>query len=888
VTTTAEPATPTATDPAAPASDTPLTKWLKKNLKNEDADKYAEAFAKAGYTEVADLDDEAIKSCVADSPGTAARLRRLISERAGKTPPPVPDLPPGQPIDLGAPDTPKLPDAGDFSFPTGLPLPDSADAPVDPLSLDPSKWAVLIRRMRLLCGWDMSGPQPRQALKPALMFVVPETAESFVGSKTDQAAISTSIVYDESSATYVTSGFNQVTASASYAFASASVSREAKWSTSHAAATKDLYMTGSWWFPRATVDLRSCTVLHPDYIQALKDAVAATDPQTALARVFADYGHALPLVVTVGGELYFQHVEHSVATTDTSQYEEVIKAAVSVKFGTAGGEVSAAAGSGSSTALTAKNLADRTLLQSRGGDALKIEDRGKWEQSVGDSNNWSVIRDDSLGQAHAAVDLLDLLSDDPKRTNPELARLARQVRGVAGGLIGQPSPWLPNTMYHLTTDGFLLGMLAHGTGDGTRGSLYANADTTNDPDGPDGTATVRSGCSINDDSDKQVAYASLLMPVRKAEHAIARLTGENPSILAIPEMFFYPLGSDSDGGYLGPLQDKSSSVNQTFIAPTDGFLVGSLQAIHDSVLAHLIVRLPDGTTLAGCTVHNYFGHGNSYSTGSFCIPLPSQTNVTAFLNPSDAGDAPAGQPGTDYRVGLNWIPLQNGLALGPMETRTVRPHDDHRPDAADTYTAETDGFFVGSLETRSPNNGGGMANIQVNVTPPGLDSRLLGCTSIKHHGIGGGDDNQIAHNGVTVPIRAGSTYQAAYTIQWNGDNALQANYFWVPLLQKTEGVRVPPVTTDTNSHASNATWIRINLTAAYTSRNRQPANFNQNYKRNLGSNNNHQAQQTFVQAALADALAAIRTQAPNFPQNQIRQGTSVLTQNDPGPNWRAI
>jgi hypothetical protein len=752
------------------AGDTPVTKWLTKN----DAATFAKAFSDAGYFDVEDLDGAVINDLVGKtSRGTAKRLTRKLPQnvaKADRTPPPVPQLPPGQTLDLSAPQTPAMEDGSRFTLPASLPDAVATADYVDPLALLPSDWMIIARHMRLLYGWDMSRTEPRQATRPLLMWKVPEATDQFVQSKTDIAEISTSIVYDESSQKYVTSGFNQETAEAGYAFASASFSRQASWSNSHSARTTDLYMTGSWWFPRATIDLRQCTVLHPNFLVAIRTAVAAPDPQTALQQVFSDYGHAIPMIVTVGGELFFSHAQHGVATEDTSKYEETLSAAVSIKVGSASGGAGVSTGSGSSTDTAAQSLADSTKLQARGGEVRDIENRPKWEDSVANPNMWSVIRDDSLGRAKAVLDLLAEQEPD----------LAKQVREAARGLIGQPVAWLADTVKTLTSDGFVLGMLAQEHWDGTRGSLYASTDATSNP------AAVRGGCCTHTDTaPKSVSHASLLMPVRATEHAIVRFTGEDPppppTLLPTPEVYFFTLGPHADGGYLGPWQNPSPiTLGNPFTAPTDGFLVGSLQTIKDGTRGWLRLTSATNTPLAGCTVHRWTPAGNFYNVGSFCVPLPKGTAVTPALA-STPENLQVGDPG-DYAIRLDWLPLQNGLMFGPTEPRTARPTG-----SADVNTAETDGFFVATLGAPT----GGVATVRVAVTPPSgpdgqpLAPRMLGCTSIHRHAPQNPtEDNWVVYNTLTVPIRAGSTYQPTYgTGTGDVDRTVQANFYWTPLLK---------------------------------------------------------------------------------------------------------
>ncbi|HEY2191672.1 MAG TPA: hypothetical protein VGH76_05125 [Actinomycetospora sp.] len=737
-----------------------VTAWLVKNK----AEQYKQKFFDDGYTELDDLSDEVFTRYAKAKTvpgGVAARLARALKDQRAAALK-APALPPKTPVDLSRPEA-ELPDGTTFTFPDSVDTSAEKTAIIDPTSLTADDWLVVARRNDLLVGWDMSDHEPAQANSPVLLWMISPENPPFVKSQVGRAEISTSVVFDASSATYVKTGFNTQTATASYLFASASFAREESWRKTSVHKTETLYMTGSWWFPRATLRLDRCTIVNPVFVDAVTAALKADDPRTALGRVFVEFGHAIPRRVTIGGELYFQRTRASSVDETTSQAEQSIRATIGVKFGRASAEVGGSFGSGSSETNTTQKLADDTALEVRGGDASLIEHREAWEQSVKDFKNWAVIRDEGNGRALQTVDLLP----------PELAR---QVRAIAFDLIGEPIDWDHDRVHRVTQDGFLLGTLAadvavdqRGTvlqtkADGPRGALLAYVDDTADPRAPGGAASAHQWSGNN----KGGKYASLLLPLRRSERANVHLDEEGiaphpDSPRPRSDLAFIPLGPLEGETYLGPRRAAfvagGTNTKSVETIESDGFLVCTMETAM-AARAYLTLTGPSTSPLAALAVHYYPPNDNYYYTGSFCVPVRAGEELTRTLQITAGASS-------DFATTSEFVPLSGGLRLGPAEARRV--------DQGTVYTADDDGFLVGVLAAPQ----GGWATLELAIepsSPAGSPTSLVGRTAVHQHR-SDNEDNWLAYSTVTVPVSAGSTYQPAYNVSGTVNTTLR----WIPL-----------------------------------------------------------------------------------------------------------
>ena len=115
-----------------------------------------------------------------------------------------------------------------------------------------------------------------------------------------------------------------------------------------------------------------------------------------------------------------------------------------------------------------------------------------------------------------------------------------------------------------------------------------------------------------------------------------------------------------------------------------------------------------------------------------------------------------------------WVPLGQ-LAFGTARPRTLNQ----------TFTAETDGFFVAVLSAAEAN--ASRANLMVRVGPPGgaslTNNQTLGMASVHRYE---GHDKWLRYNSVTVPIAKGCVYQAVLE---NVYSNVECTMYWVPLTQ---------------------------------------------------------------------------------------------------------
>jgi hypothetical protein len=143
------------------AQDTEVSKWLSAN----GAEQFAGAFFEKGWEAKADLTRKIIEGLVTESPGTAAKLARLLeterteaerdkaaltkaeeAEKAKKRPP-IPDLPPGVALDLSMQKI-EAPDVPPFTLPTELSVQATNAAIISPLQLSSADWMVVAGNSR--------------------------------------------------------------------------------------------------------------------------------------------------------------------------------------------------------------------------------------------------------------------------------------------------------------------------------------------------------------------------------------------------------------------------------------------------------------------------------------------------------------------------------------------------------------------------------------------------------------------------------------------------------------------------------------------------------------------------------------------------------------------
>ncbi|MBK8277035.1 MAG: hypothetical protein IPK92_14735 [Nitrospira sp.] len=203
----------------------------------------------------------------------------------------VPPLPPKTVLDLSHL-TVKAPQCTGVHHSPMLSAKGDGSAVILPTELTSGDWLVIARNNRLLYAYTMGAisesGDPPQALKAALDWMVPDTLD-FLESRVDKAKVITKTTYTAESASYVEAGFDQQQASISFPFAAASFEREHKARQAGASEHKKLQVVGHWYFPRAILKLRYCTVYRRAFTTRWRSAVGeaeSTGDIRALRTVF--------------------------------------------------------------------------------------------------------------------------------------------------------------------------------------------------------------------------------------------------------------------------------------------------------------------------------------------------------------------------------------------------------------------------------------------------------------------------------------------------------------------------------------------------------------------------------------------------------------------------
>ena len=307
-----------------------------------------------------------------------------------KTRPQIPALPPGTQLDLSLPKI-TAPDVPPFTLPAELSMAANEAAIKSPAELLPEDWMIVARNSGLLYAYTMEDfdteaydantlISPPKAVLPVLDWVVPART-NFMRPDFLDADVSSALTFTEETASYVRSGFDSESASGSYPGCAASFERDHKEREAESSLEKNLHMIGRWHFPRATLDLRFCTAVSPNFVAAVRNAVTAGKPE-ALKEVFGNYGVAVPRDVQLGGTQSFLHQQSVRGREWEKTVENTIKAAVSVKLGDLNANSGTAIQTGTSESTTAKSIAETSQFRVHGGDATEIGTPSAWASSV--------------------------------------------------------------------------------------------------------------------------------------------------------------------------------------------------------------------------------------------------------------------------------------------------------------------------------------------------------------------------------------------------------------------------------------------------------------------------------------------------------------------------
>ena len=689
---------------------TEVTAWLGERF----AASFAEAFYQEGYLEVGEVDAAAVDRIVTEK-GTASRLKADLARRAQGAMVP-PELPAGTTLDLSKPVVTSA-DGVTFKIPTALSVERTRDAIQSPNALQNADWVVIARNSALLYGFRMDGPTPARARHQVLEWVVPERID-FARSEMFQARVESAVTYTEETASYVRAGFDKQTATAGFPFCSASFERSHKERTASASSHKELHEIGMWKYPRATLFLDDCTQVSAGFVQAVRSALQATDPREALRQVLLDYGHAVPMEVTLGGQLHFEHVRTEDGETHEHQVEQEIKAAVEAKY--QGFSASASSASGSSTSHSAASvaMAEQTSFDALGGDTTVVSNPAQWAPTVKDPQLWAVIGNARLC---SPLDLLDpdlraaAIQQWPQPTYPELPA------------IEEPIEVPTNTATRATGAGFLLGMreCAH-----AQLATVTLASGTQDKDTMGDTDVIgKAVASENHVNDVWHDVNGICLPVA----AGAQYGAWTDAPAAGVRLGFARTRIDFGGWQPVPVGaphsvDKDGFLVVTIVAPTGSFG---------------LVKVTSGNEVISAASVDLRGSNDQapyISSAATCVPLRAKSEVTV----SAALTGPQASTGPDQVAGLvhaRWIPLAPEWTMGPAQDVAPNTH----------LTAETDGVVHALLEAED--RARGFVRLYGAATDPwaGASAHLYPPHS------------RASHASAMLPVGKGAAYFASFT-----------------------------------------------------------------------------------------------------------------------------
>ena len=624
-----------------------------------------------------------------------------------------------------------------FKIPTALSVERTQDAIYSPGALQNADWVVIARNAALLYGFRMDGPAPARARRPVLEWVVPERID-FARSEMFQAKVESAVTYTEETAAYVRAGFDKQSATAGFPFCSASFERSHKERTASSSAHKELHQVGMWKYPRATLFLDDCTRVSAAFVHAVRSALKAIDPREALRQVLLDYGHAVPMEVTVGGQLHFEHVRVEEGETQERQVEQEIKAAVEAKYQGFSASASHAGGTSTSHSTASVALAEQTSFDALGGDTTLVSNPAQWAPTVKDPRLWAVIGNNRMCSP------LDLLAPKlraaaiqhwPQPLYPELPAIEEPIEVPV------------DTAARATTAGFLLGM-------------RECVDASN---GQQGSVVLASGIQDKDHlSDSAFIGEVVARAYRKQD-----VWQDASSIcLPVPAYSDYGAWTTSFMGKAGPPRTRLGFARTRLDFGTwRTFSVGHPETVHeDGFLAVRISAIPgtfgsvdvlsDGQMVASTTVDL----AALIAEAALCVPVRRGSTLTVVPTLTGPGGVmPAGAVAA--QVHARWIPLAGDWALGTA--REVEPNTH--------LTAETDGVLHAHLDAVT-NGPRGVVRLYSNAADPWAGASV-------HTWLATGQ--RLGRASAMLPVGKGGTYFASFT---PSSGAPQLRLTWTPIV----------------------------------------------------------------------------------------------------------
>jgi hypothetical protein len=720
-----------------PLDSTAVTSWLRARY----AGGFAEAFYQEGYFDVDEVEVAAVDRIVTEK-GTASRLKADLERRARGAMVP-PDLPAGTTLDLSKPEVTSA-DGVTFTVPTSLSVERTQDAIQSPNALQNGDWVVIARNSALLYGFRMDGPAPARARRPVLEWVVPERID-FARSEMYQARVESTVTYTEETAAYVRSGFDKQSATAGFPFCSASFERSHKERTARASARKELHQIGMWKYPRATLFLDECTRVSQAFVQAIRDALDAIDPREALRLVLLDYGHAVPVEVTLGGQLHFKHVRTEDSTTSEKQVEQEIRAAVEVKYQGFSGSAGFAKGTATSHSEASVALAEQTSFDGLGGDATLVSNPSGWAPTVKDPRLWAVIGNTGLC---SPIDLLE------PALRAEVLRHWPPPQYLELPAIEEPLEVPVNTAARATTAGFLLGLrdCIVDSKHGQRGSVFLASGRQDRDPMQDQDFCGEANVHAYRPHDVWFDVNSVCLPVAAGsgygvwtEDTKARAGPPRSRLgFARTRFDFGSWRSFAVGNPQTVVEDGFLAVSVT--APDRGY--GQVEVIADEVL------------VAATAVH--------YDPLTVVALYPAEIDATirraVACVPVRAGSTVAVRGAAQAQA--RWIPLAADWTMG--SARAIAPNTH--------LTAETDGILHGLLDAEGY---GARAFLRLYSGAP---DPWAGASAHNYPRSGYPHPRHVRYASAMLPVGKGTTYFASYTPTCNTP---RLTLTWTPITRRT-------------------------------------------------------------------------------------------------------
>jgi hypothetical protein len=335
---------------------------------------------------------------------------------------------------------------------------DDVPMPSDPTSLTLDNWKYLINRNQLLSGIDVMNDPPRRAFKPVIE--MPSCIPRFLCN--DVSEITASMTYSKRAHKFIKSHMDQNTASASYAFVSASVEMAHSTLNSTSTETQTAYTMGAWNLPQVVVNIEPEDVsLTPDFLNAVAAALKldpGNDPildkiknqekrmpaYKALTKIFEEFGHLWPSEVTLGGQLSLSDTTQVSAKNTEKMVKDSMVAAVSVNVGKFSGSVGHKSADSTDDKTTDVDKQQSKNFSATGGNTLLAQEPGKWVSTVAPFNSWGTIKmaklvpiytllpDDDIRVIESIIDLCDheiLDFKDGQKISLEFAQSLETIMG---------------------------------------------------------------------------------------------------------------------------------------------------------------------------------------------------------------------------------------------------------------------------------------------------------------------------------------------------------------------------------------------------------------------------------------------------------------------------